>query len=76
MLLKPEGQGGTRADLARRTGLARSTVAQRVDALIAHSTPFRLATWANSPKTHRKQARLSSMRTIEVAVSSALLPRW
>src|SRR4051794_41651733 len=31
-----EGQAVTRADLARRTGLARSTVAQRVDTLIAH----------------------------------------
>jgi predicted NBD/HSP70 family sugar kinase len=31
-----DGQAVTRADLARRTGLARSTVAQRVDALIAH----------------------------------------
>ena len=31
-----DGEAVTRADLARRTGLARSTVAQRVDALIAH----------------------------------------
>ena len=30
------GQATTRADLAALTGLARSTVAQRVDALIAH----------------------------------------
>src|SRR5690242_3897553 len=31
-----EGEAVTRADLARRTGLARSTVAQRVEALLAH----------------------------------------
>src|SRR6187551_1842580 len=31
-----EGVAATRADLARETGLARSTVAQRVDALLAH----------------------------------------
>src|SRR5688500_3207946 len=30
-----DGEAVTRADLARRTGLARSTVAQRVDALLA-----------------------------------------
>jgi len=34
------GEGMTRADLARRTGLARSTVAQRVDALLAHELVF------------------------------------
>ena len=31
-----DGEAQTRADLARRTGLARSTVAQRVDALLEH----------------------------------------
>src|SRR5829696_470234 len=31
-----DGEAVTRADLARRTGLARSTVAQRVEALMAH----------------------------------------
>jgi predicted NBD/HSP70 family sugar kinase len=31
-----DGEAVTRADLARRTGLARSTIAQRVDALISH----------------------------------------
>src|ERR687893_2906050 len=31
-----DGQAVTRADLARQTGLARSTVAQRVEALLAH----------------------------------------
>ncbi|HSI79370.1 MAG TPA: ROK family transcriptional regulator [Solirubrobacterales bacterium] len=31
-----DGEAVTRADLARRTGLARSTVAQRVDALLDH----------------------------------------
>ncbi|NDZ87465.1 MarR family transcriptional regulator, partial [Streptomyces sp. SID10115] len=30
------GAAQTRADIARMTGLARSTVSQRVDALIAH----------------------------------------
>src|SRR6186997_3024986 len=30
------GEAVTRADLVRRTGLARSTVAQRVEALLAH----------------------------------------
>ncbi len=32
-----DGEPMTRADLARSTGLARSTVAQRVDALLAHA---------------------------------------
>ena len=31
-----DGEAVTRADIARRTGLARSTVAQRVEALMAH----------------------------------------
>ena len=31
-----DGEAMTRAELARRTGLARSTLAQRVDALLAH----------------------------------------
>ncbi|HWK24940.1 MAG TPA: ROK family transcriptional regulator, partial [Solirubrobacter sp.] len=31
-----DGEAVTRADLARKTGLARSTVAQRVEALLAH----------------------------------------
>jgi predicted NBD/HSP70 family sugar kinase len=35
-----DGEAVTRADLARRTGLARSTVAQRVDALLAHSLVY------------------------------------
>jgi predicted NBD/HSP70 family sugar kinase len=34
------GEATTRADLARRTGLARSTVAQRVDALLAHELVY------------------------------------
>ncbi|WP_330177261.1 ROK family transcriptional regulator [Streptomyces sp. NBC_01498] len=36
LTLISSGAAATRADLARMTGLARSTVAQRVDALIAH----------------------------------------
>src|SRR4051812_19357848 len=35
-----DGEAVTRADLARRTGLARSTVAQRVEALLAHELVF------------------------------------
>src|SRR3954466_2320623 len=35
-----DGEGVTRADLARRTGLARSTVAQRVEALLAHQLVY------------------------------------
>ncbi len=35
-----DGDALTRAELARRTGLARSTVAQRVDALIAHGLVY------------------------------------
>src|SRR4051812_3327892 len=31
-----DGEAVTRAAIARRTGLARSTVAQRIDALLAH----------------------------------------
>jgi predicted NBD/HSP70 family sugar kinase len=34
------GEATTRAELARRTGLARSTVAQRVDALLAHALVY------------------------------------
>src|SRR6187549_4200889 len=35
-----DGEAITRADLARRTGLARSTVAQRVEALLAHQLVY------------------------------------
>jgi predicted NBD/HSP70 family sugar kinase len=35
-----DGEAVTRAAIARRTGLARSTVAQRVDALLAHELVF------------------------------------
>jgi predicted NBD/HSP70 family sugar kinase len=35
-----DGEAVTRAALARRTGLARSTVAQRVDALLAHQLVY------------------------------------
>ena len=35
-----DGEAVTRAELARRTGLARSTVAQRVDALLAHELVY------------------------------------
>jgi predicted NBD/HSP70 family sugar kinase len=35
-----DGEAVTRADLSRRTGLARSTVAQRVDTLIAHQLVY------------------------------------
>src|SRR3954452_5472088 len=35
-----DGEAVTRAALARRTGLARSTVAQRVDALLAHELVY------------------------------------
>src|SRR5688572_25114635 len=34
------GEAVTRADLVRRTGLARSTVAQRLDALLAHELVY------------------------------------
>src|ERR1044072_762041 len=34
------GEAVTRADLARHTGLARSTVAQRVEALLAHQLVY------------------------------------
>ena len=37
-----EGDAVTRAEIARRTGLARSTVAQRVDALMAHRLVYEL----------------------------------
>src|SRR3954453_7443282 len=35
-----DGEAVTRADLARRTGLARSTVTQRVEALLAHELVY------------------------------------
>src|SRR3954462_11086489 len=35
-----DGEAVTRADLARRTGLARSTVAQRLEALLAHQLVY------------------------------------
>src|SRR3712207_2926747 len=34
------GEATTRAELARQTGLARSTVAQKVDALLAHALVY------------------------------------
>ena len=40
MRLIRDGEAVTRAELARRTGLARSTVAQRVDALLAHGLVY------------------------------------
>ncbi|HET6547604.1 MAG TPA: ROK family transcriptional regulator [Solirubrobacter sp.] len=38
-----DGEAVTRAELARRTGLARSTVAQRVEALLAHRLVYETA---------------------------------
>ena len=42
------GEAVTRADLVRRTGLARSTVAQRLDALLAHQSSTRPAEVAST----------------------------
>jgi predicted NBD/HSP70 family sugar kinase len=43
-----EGDAVTRAEIARRTGLARSTVAQRVDALMAHRLVYELGGTAST----------------------------
>jgi predicted NBD/HSP70 family sugar kinase len=43
-----QGDAVTRADIARRTGLARSTVAQRVDALLAHQLVYELGGTAST----------------------------
>jgi predicted NBD/HSP70 family sugar kinase len=43
-----EGDAVTRADIARRTGLARSTVAQRVDTLLAYELVYELGGTAST----------------------------
>src|SRR3712207_6821307 len=43
-----DGEAVTRADLARRTGLARSTVSHRIDALLAHRLVYEAGASASS----------------------------
>ncbi|MEU6440850.1 ROK family protein [Streptomyces sp. NPDC047046] len=60
LALVRSGIAVTRAQIARRTGLARSTVSQRVDALIAHGF---LVEDAEAPSTGGRPPRLLSLRT-------------
>ncbi|MEV7192071.1 ROK family transcriptional regulator [Streptomyces sp. NPDC093510] len=60
------GAAETRADIARLTGLARSTVSQRVDALIAHGF---LAEEADGGSTGGRPPRRLRLRTREHAVA-------
>ena len=64
------GQATTRADLAALTGLARSTIAQRVDALLAHRL---LVPGGDSPSTGgRPPTVLSFNRAAGVALAGDL----
>ncbi|MFJ2770699.1 ROK family protein [Streptomyces sp. NPDC087300] len=60
------GAAATRADIARLTGLARSTVSQRVDALIAHGF---LTEEADGGSTGGRPPRRLRLRTREHAVA-------
>ncbi|WP_055699696.1 ROK family transcriptional regulator [Streptomyces silaceus] len=60
------GAARTRADIARVTGLARSTVSQRVDALIAHGF---LAEEADGSSTGGRPPRTLRLRTRDHAVA-------
>ncbi|WAL99637.1 ROK family transcriptional regulator [Streptomyces sp. Je 1-369] len=60
------GAAETRADIARLTGLARSTVSQRVDALIAHGF---LAEESDGGSTGGRPPRRLRLRTREHAVA-------
>src|SRR3954469_5018143 len=48
-----DGEAVTRADLARRTGLARSTVAQRVEALLARQLVYEAGDSTSTAGDHR-----------------------
>ncbi|RII14649.1 N-acetylglucosamine repressor [Streptomyces sp. YIM 130001] len=61
------GAAATRADISRLTGLARSTVSQRVDALIAHG--FIDEDNANGGSTGGRPPRRLQLRTREHAVA-------
>ncbi len=58
----------TRADIARLTGLARSTVSQRVDALVAHGF---VDEEADGPSTGGRPPRRLQLRTV-----STRWPGW
>ncbi|WP_338118064.1 ROK family transcriptional regulator [Streptomyces coryli] len=60
------GSAATRAEIARLTGLARSTVSQRVDALIAHGF---VDETADAGSTGGRPPRRLSLRTREHAVA-------
>ena len=64
------GEAVTRADLARRTGLARSTVAQRVDALLAHQLVYESGGGASTGG--RPATRLTFNRDAAVVLAADL----
>ncbi|MEV6105193.1 ROK family transcriptional regulator [Streptomyces sp. NPDC051940] len=66
LALISDGTAATRADIARLTGLARSTVSQRVDALIAHGFVDEDAEGAS---TGGRPPRRLALRTREHAVA-------
>ena len=65
-----DGEAATRADLARHTGLARSTVAQRVDALLAHQLVHEAAGGASTGG--RPATRLAFNRDAGVVLAADL----
>ncbi|MEU3299113.1 ROK family transcriptional regulator [Streptomyces sp. NPDC006678] len=67
LALISSGSAATRADIARITGLARSTVSQRVDALIAHG--FVDEDNADGGSTGGRPPRRLQLRTEEHAVA-------
>ncbi|GAB3484893.1 ROK family transcriptional regulator [Nocardiopsis coralliicola] len=62
------GDAGTRAELARQTGMARSTVAQRVDTLIAHGLVEERASGASTGGRPPRVLRLNTDRNCVVGV--------
>ncbi|WP_257895340.1 ROK family transcriptional regulator [Streptomyces anulatus] len=66
LALISSGVAVTRAEIARRTGLARSTVSLRVDALIAHGF---VDEGAEAPSTGGRPPRRLSLRTRGYAVA-------
>ncbi|MFW5418147.1 ROK family transcriptional regulator [Nocardiopsis sp. CNT-189] len=62
------GDAGTRAELARITGLARSTIAQRVEALIAHGLVEECETGASTGGRPPRVLRLNTDRNCVAGV--------
>jgi len=73
-----DGEAVTRADLARRTGLARSTVAQRVEALLAHQLVYEAggsASTGGRPPTVRTRRSSRARRARDAPRGAPPCPR-